>query len=243
MRRRPALVPLSHDHHHVLVEARRLRRAAGGPGASVAASAFLDFFRADSVRHFREEEELLFPLVVDFDEAREPVVRALVDHQRLHALAAELDERLADGDEVGEVMRHLGGLLHDHVRHEERVLFPLIEELLGDSLPPALPFGRDESGPGWAAQSDDLNATLVVWRAGDGPPEHVNPERDVLLVVLDGSASVVVEGEESRLEPGEATIVAKGRVRRITAGPAGVRYVSVHCRRPPLQIERRPPER
>lgn len=242
MRRRPALVPLSHDHHHALVEARRLRRAAGAPDASAAASAFLRFFHADSVRHFREEEELLFPLVVGFDQAREPIVRALLDHQRLHALARELDRRLAEGDEAREVMRDLGGLLHDHVRHEERVLFPLIEDLLGDALPAALPAGRGEDGAGWAEQSEDLNATLVAWTPGDGPPEHVNSERDVLVVVLDGSASVTVDEDESRLEPGEAMIVDKGRARRITAGPAGVRYLSIHCRRPPLQIRPRPKE-
>jgi mannose-6-phosphate isomerase-like protein (cupin superfamily) len=242
VRRRPALVPLSHDHHHALVEARRLRRAAEGPEAAAAAAAFLRFFRDDSVRHFREEEELLFPLVADVDEAREPVVRALLEHQRLHALAAELDEDLAGGDAPGETMEELGRLLHDHVRYEERVLFPLIENVLGDALPPELPRGRGESEPGWAAASEDLNATRVAWSAGDGPPEHVNPERDVLLVVLDGSASVVVDGEESRLEPGEATIVGKGRTRLITAGPGGVRYLSVHRRRPPLQIEPRQPE-
>jgi hypothetical protein len=30
------------------------------------------------------------------------------------------------------------------------------------------------SGPVWGAESDDLNATLLVWSAGTGPLEHVN---------------------------------------------------------------------
>lgn len=242
MKRSPALVTLSHDHHRVLVEARRLRRAAGGPDASAAAAAFLRFFSSESVRHFREEEEQLFPLVVAFDEAREPLVRALLDHQRLHALAVELDERLTDEKDAADVMGELAELLEAHVRHEERVLFPLIERLVGNSLPGALPPGRGDHGPGWAAESEDLNATLVAWEPGSGPPEHVNAERDVLVVVLDGSAAVTVDGVERGLGPGEAMIVDKGRARRITAGPAGVRYLSIHCRRPPLQIRPRPTE-
>jgi hypothetical protein len=88
MKRHPALIPLSHDHHHALVEARRLRRAADTPESAAVATASLRFFAGETVEHFREEEELLFPLVVDFDEARELLVQALLEHQRLHALTA-----------------------------------------------------------------------------------------------------------------------------------------------------------
>ena len=92
MKRHPALVALSHDHHHALVEARRLRRAAAADNEpAAAAAAFRRFFAAVSVPHFREEEETLFPLVVDAEEARPLLVEALLDHQRLHALAAALD--------------------------------------------------------------------------------------------------------------------------------------------------------
>jgi quercetin dioxygenase-like cupin family protein len=64
----------------------------------------------------------------------------------------------------------------------------------------------------------------------------VNDERDVLFVVLAGSLELRVDGEETELIEDETVIVAKGRLRKITAGPAGVRYLSVHLRRPPLQI-------
>ena len=58
MKRDPSLVPLSHDHHHALVQARRLREGAE-PGAS-----FLRFFSEETIRHFCEEEERLFPALV-----------------------------------------------------------------------------------------------------------------------------------------------------------------------------------
>jgi quercetin dioxygenase-like cupin family protein len=247
MKRHRALIPLSHDHHHALVEARRVRRAADEADPSAAASAFLRFFSAETVHHFREEEEVLFPLAIGFDEAREPLVQTLLEHQRLHALVAELEARLADERELADVMRELGELLDAHVRHEERVLFPLIERLVADTALSALPLEpREEQddvpvaprgpGPLWGAESEDLNATLLAWEPGSGPPEHVNAERDVVVAVVEGSATVTVDGREQRLGPGGALIIGKGRARQVTAGPDGVRYLSVHTRRPPLQI-------
>jgi Hemerythrin HHE cation binding domain len=97
MKRRPALIPLSHDHHHALVEARRLRRAADSPESAVVATAFLRFFAGETVEHFREEEELLFPLVVDFDDARELLVQALLEHQRLRAQTSRLQQLVTTG--------------------------------------------------------------------------------------------------------------------------------------------------
>jgi quercetin dioxygenase-like cupin family protein len=92
------------------------------------------------------------------------------------------------------------------------------------------------AGTVWGKASEDLNATLLAWRAGTGPPEHVNHERDVLVFVHEGSATVTVDGEDRLLRAGEAVLIDKGRPRRITAGPAGVRYLSIHRSRPPLQI-------
>jgi mannose-6-phosphate isomerase-like protein (cupin superfamily) len=231
MKRRPGLIALSHDHHHALVAARRLRKAAGDPAAS---AAFLRFFADESVRHFRDEEECLFPLVADADEARPLLVRALLDHQRLHALAA----RLAGGEAA--TAGDLAELLEAHVRFEERTLFPMIERLLGDRLP-SLELEAERplrgSGPVWGAASEDLNATLLAWGPGEGPPEHVNDERDVLLFVVDGTATLIVDDDTSELVAGAGSIVAKGSRRQLRAGSHGVRYLSVHLRRPLLTIE------
>jgi len=234
MKRSSALIPLSHDHHHALVAARRLRLSGDGADAAAEAAEFSRFFADESVRHFREEEERLFPLVADSEEARPLIVRALLEHQQLHALAG----RVATGDTAP--MRDLAELLEAHVRFEERELFPLIERVLADELS-TLQLGSDQPlqgrGPVWGAESEDLNATVLVWSAGVGAPEHVNEERDVLLIVLDGRLELRIDDDESELTEGEAVIVAKGRRRRITAGERGVRYLSVHRRRPPLQIQ------
>jgi len=242
VKRHRALVPLSHDHHQALVAARRLRRGAEGADPAAAAHEFLRFFAADSVPHFRAEEERLFPLAADVAEATEPIVRALLEHQRLHARAARLAERLEGGEDATDAMRELGELLEAHVRYEERELFPLLERLLDEAALASVP--REDGavprgGPVWGLESDDLNATLLAWDPGAELEEHVNEERDVLVAVVDGTATVTVGAEARELGSGEATIVAKGEPRRIAAGPAGVRYLSVHLRRPRLQIRSR----
>jgi quercetin dioxygenase-like cupin family protein len=93
-------------------------------------------------------------------------------------------------------------------------------------------------GPVWGAESEDLNATMLVWPAGDGPAEHVNDTRDVLYVVLDGEATLTLDGEPRLLHAGDALIVEKGVRRSLVAGREGVRYVTSHIRRGGLQIRR-----
>jgi len=144
-------------------------------------------------------------------------------------------------------MRELAHALEQHIRFEERTLFPLIENVASDEALRRLQGSPDAgaavdtmspqgTGPLWGAETDDLNATLLAWPPGSGPSEHVNSERDLLLVVLSGSATVKVEGEARAIAAGQAIVIEKGSARRITAGPEGVRYLSVHARRPPLQI-------
>ena len=83
--------------------------------------------------------------------------------------------------------------------------------------------------------SDELNVTPLSWKAGSGPPEHVNEERDVLVVVLDGSATLSIDGEE-HARPWRDGDCRQGQRRGMTAGRDGVRYL--HRSRPPLQIGR-----
>ena len=91
-------------------------------------------------------------------------------------------------------------------------------------------------GPAWGAASDELNATLLVWQAGDGQPDHANAERDVALVALAGSGSLVVDGVEYALAPGVLAIVPRGASRAVVAGPDGLRCLTVHRRRGGLAV-------
>ena len=93
------------------------------------------------------------------------------------------------------------------------------------------------AGPLWGMASTDLNATLLGWPAGHQVAEHTNADLDVLVVVLDGDGVAVVDGREHTLSGGQALLIEKGAARAIRAGAAGIRYLSIHRRRPPLQIE------
>ena len=136
MKRHPALVGLSDDHHHELVQARRLLAAAGvdADDRLEAGAAYVDAFFRDTVEHFRREEETVFPLY-----ARQPTAnaelleRVLCEHMELHGLARALRAEVAAGDVSGETLAELGALLRLHVRLEERELFEDLQRI----VPPA----------------------------------------------------------------------------------------------------------
>ena len=91
-------------------------------------------------------------------------------------------------------------------------------------------------GPAWGTASEELNATLLVWRAGEGQPEHVNDGRDVAVVVLAGSGRLSVDGTEHELTAGTLAIVPRGAARSIVAGQEGLRCLTVHRRRGGLEL-------
>ena len=83
-------------------------------------------------------------------------------------------------------------------------------------------------------QSLELNATLLAWPEGAGFGAHRNDERDVLLVVLEGSAELTLDGEQHALGDHELVLLPRGSDRALVAGADGVRYLSIHLRREPL---------
>jgi quercetin dioxygenase-like cupin family protein len=70
--------------------------------------------------------------------------------------------------------------------------------------------------------------------------EHVNTELDVLIIVLDGPGTAIIDGQTHDLAAGSAILIPRGTRRRITAEETGLRYRSVHRRRGPLQIQMTP---
>ncbi len=92
------------------------------------------------------------------------------------------------------------------------------------------------SGPLWGMAGEDLNATLLAWKAGHEIAEHVNAELDVLLVVVAGAVTVTIDDVPHELLAPAALLIEHGARRAIRAGADGTRYLSVHRRRGPLQI-------
>ena len=133
MKRHPALVPLSEDHHHELVQARRLLRAADAPAEErlAAGAAYAEAFFTDTVDHFRREEDGVFPLYAAHIGPDDPLLaRILREHMELHGLAHALRAEVSAGAVSVEILRALGTLLHDHVRLEERELFEAVQRVV-----------------------------------------------------------------------------------------------------------------
>jgi hemerythrin-like domain-containing protein len=134
--RHPSLVPLSHDHHHGLALALRCRKQALGQlkpmgikGLRERADEFRQFFANNLVPHFRAEEEVLFPRL----RARAPESEAIVEQlERDHRQFRDAISQLERDAGLGKVLFDLGDLLERHIRKEERELFPLFEQYVGE---------------------------------------------------------------------------------------------------------------
>lgn len=121
MQRSEELSPLSREHHQALALALRLRRC-GEEDVGELRAAAATFWESDGQAHFRAEEEVVLPAGAPYVAPDDPdVVRVLVEHVQLRRRFG------AVADASAQDLRDLGGLLHDHVRHEERVLFPRLE--------------------------------------------------------------------------------------------------------------------
>jgi hypothetical protein len=123
MKRAEALQPLSRDHLKALLAAKRVVDADSAVAAGAAFSRFWELERD----HFRLEEEILLPhwaAHAQVDVAG--VQRMLGDHLAIRAGALRLAREALSLDEL----HALGRRLHDHVRFEERRLFPMIESAL-----------------------------------------------------------------------------------------------------------------
>lgn len=115
---------LSSEHHNALVLARALARQvdAGTVDESVALALAAEFER-EIEPHFLVEDEVLLPALREAGEA-ELVERTEQDHVLLRRIAAEAAK--GHTAELG----LFAETLTEHVRFEERILFPRCEEVL-----------------------------------------------------------------------------------------------------------------
>lgn len=88
-----------------------------------------------------------------------------------------------------------------------------------------------------------LDANLVRLAANEHVPRHAEPELDVLLVVVAGTGTLAADGNgRLPLTPGTTVWMPRGCARSLSAGIAGLSYLTVHVRRPGMRIGPRPPE-
>lgn len=101
----------------------------------------------------------------------------------------------------------------------------------------------DGRGAVWKleAAGRDLDANLIVLPPGDGIAVHTGPDLDVLVHVVAGSGRLETAAGSIDLAPGALAWLPRRSTRGFTAGPEGLRYLTVHRRRAALTLE--PPTR
>ncbi len=125
LKRHPALVPLSQDHHFGLLLCWKIRT---GLSLSVSpdriASYTCYFFDHHLAPHFKGEEAFLFNLLAQKNEKRKEAER---QHRRLRRLRIKLEEMPArQAITLGQIEE----VLEAHIRFEERDLFPYLQRQL-----------------------------------------------------------------------------------------------------------------
>jgi hemerythrin-like domain-containing protein len=125
IKRTKEILKLSREHHFSLLFCWKIRQGLKKEIATERIRNYVFYFwPAFLASHFREEEEVLFaPLPED-----DLIIRALKEHAAIRESVEQL--KTAAPDRQPELLESLAALVDDHVRFEERTLFPHIEKVL-----------------------------------------------------------------------------------------------------------------
>lgn len=127
MKRVEQLQFLSKEHHQSLVLASKCKKIVANETVEFVKAFCLQLkndFDTQWVTHFKTEESRIFSVAVGKGGEIAELSQRLIKE---HRLLEELLEKIVDGEY--QQLTVFGQLLHDHTRLEERVLFPLVEEL------------------------------------------------------------------------------------------------------------------
>ena len=135
MKRHEAIAPLSREHHTALILAQMMKHNApdyrGMPKQPADKAGYaMNIFQTSLQQHFVKEEKLLGMvkhLNADIGKLSDEIIS---EHEQLTAgfLSLSCSTHLEDS------LNELGVHLEDHIRKEERVLFPLIEQWCPEDL-------------------------------------------------------------------------------------------------------------
>ena len=134
MKRHPALIPLSHQHHDALALCvfidRGLKKEPTVENAQRLRAQAAQTYELLVKGHFEVEEAVLFPAI----RRRLPELALPDELTTEHRSLRRAFENLADldGADLIAALRRLGGELERHIRKEERALFQTIQEKLDE---------------------------------------------------------------------------------------------------------------
>ncbi len=123
IKRHKALVSFSKYHHFGLQLSWKIRQGLAHAISCERISLYvLYFFKEDLARHFKEEEDLLFPLLPSAHLLRQ---RAEAEHALVYKLIHSLEQNKIDKT----LLNLFADTLEAHIRFEERELFNQLQQL------------------------------------------------------------------------------------------------------------------
>jgi len=127
IKRNRHIVKLSQDHHASLMFCWKIRQGIKYHAAIERMVKYVQYFWEHHFsEHFKEEEEFLFaPLKNDA-----AVEKAIDDHQKIKTFVNEITFPGTEDQE--DILLELADMVEEHVRYEERILFPHLEKQLSE---------------------------------------------------------------------------------------------------------------
>ena len=97
----------------------------------------------------------------------------------------------------------------------------------------------DAAGAVWKLQmrQRDLDSNIISLPPNTGIDSHTGPDLDVLLLVLDGTGRITTDLGALELHAGTLVWLPRRSRRQFSAGPEGLRYLTVHQRRQSLVLD------
>jgi hypothetical protein len=122
IKRSEHLVRLSREHHSGLLFCWKIRQGLKKNASTERIKKYVAFFwQHDLAAHFREEEDILFALKKDSDK----VQKALQEHVEIKSL---IDSIAKSNSPEASLLLFLADAVDNHIRYEERELFPHLEK-------------------------------------------------------------------------------------------------------------------
>jgi len=119
LKRHKALQPLSREHHHGLLLSWKIRAGFSKNIEPERIKKYADwFFNTHLLTHFEKEEQYVFTVL---EPNNEHVKKALAEHRLL--------KRLFEDEDIKSALSKIEEVLDAHIRFEERILFPEIQQV------------------------------------------------------------------------------------------------------------------
>ena len=131
MKRHEALATLSRQHHEALILAQLLKNVAtvykGLPADVIGKAAYaIRFYNEELVKHFKEEEDIVIATITGMDVMLDTLANEIIaEHKELQILFTTIN----DAVDLSAHLEKIGNTLEQHIRKEERIFFPLVQQL------------------------------------------------------------------------------------------------------------------